>query len=84
MVGKDVPGKENNMAGGQRLEDWNTFQELQITEHNWYKQVKQEGAVKKVLGNGGAGQRAVAGRIVVLTTLRWNLGQSVVALRDLR
>lgn len=72
MVGKDVPGKENNMARGQKLEDWNIFQELQMTEHNWYMQVKQEAAAKKVLGKDGAGQGAVAGRIVVLTALQWN------------
>lgn len=32
MVGKAVVGKKKSMAQGQRLEDWNMSQKLQIIE----------------------------------------------------
>lgn len=60
MVRKGVPGKENSMAQGQGLEDCCRFQELNIIEHNWHLGVRQEGVVEKVLGDGGARQRAAS------------------------
>lgn len=56
MVGTGVPGRETSMAQGQRLEDWNIFQEPHITEHSWYVGVRREDVVGKGLGKGGAGQ----------------------------
>lgn len=60
LVEKDIPGRQTSMAQGQRLEDWNIFQELHPTEHLWHMGIRQEGVVKKGLGKGAAGQSAVA------------------------
>lgn len=43
MVEKAVAGKKKSMAQGQRLEDWNMFQKLQIIElHGIWKSSRRE------------------------------------------
>jgi hypothetical protein len=49
---KDVPGRKNIMAGGQKLEDQIVLQELQITEQGWHTEDRQERVLKKGLEKG--------------------------------
>ena len=50
MVGMGVPGRETSMAQGQRVEDWNIFQEPHIIEHSWYVGVRQKDVVGERIG----------------------------------